>query len=444
MKIRFPFSCYFISSDFVTMDINLRKTITVLFMLIISFAEITGQEKSGNDFSVRIDSVSIRKNWRTRENIILQELDIKSGDSVTAQRIEKSISRIWNIGNFAKVSYRIDTLENGRIVLNVTAQDAVTIMPNFSFSGNRKEYIMTLGVNDNNFLGRNINLGIAGSFGTNVRYGNLNIGIPRQLLYRNMTLRGGFSYGASQNFRYENGIITKGIAYYYKNISMFVGNPYHTDYKYTFSPNLAVSYFSHKTDSSLLDPAIPVWDSYDVNYLNFSTSESVGMINRIRHQQDGYLITAGMGYGLGLDKHSHGYFSFGIQGTYSRLLNRFIQLDAGFATGYTTADLPSIISFLGPGQVKGILTGERSGKSIWNANTAALITYVNRDWIAVEQSFFVNAGNAADVYRNLFASNPLFSAGTRLRFMIPMVPWLAINFYYAYRGNDKHWYSMDF
>jgi hypothetical protein len=38
----------------------------------------------------------------------------------------------------------------------------------------------------------------------------------------------------------------------------------------------------------------------------------------------------------------------------------------------------------------------------------------------------------------------LSSAGSRIRFMIPMVPWLAINFYYAYRGNDRHWYSMDF
>ena len=426
------------------MEINLRKAITVLLILSISVAGIAGQEKSGNELSVRIDSVSIRKNWRTRESIILQELDIKSGDIVTTQQIENSISRIWNIGNFAKVNYRIDTIENGRVVLNIIAQDAVTIMPNFSFSGNRKEYIMTLGINDNNFLGRNINLGVAGSFGTNVRYGNLNIGIPRQLLYRNMTLNGGFSYGASQNFRYENGIITKGVAYRYKNISMFVGNPYHTDYKYTFSPNLAISYFSHTSDSSLLDPAIPVWGSYDVNYLNISTSESVGLINRIRHRQDGYLVTAGMGYGIGLDKQSHGYFSFGIQGTYSRLVNRFIQLDAGIATGYTTADLPSLISYLTPGQVKGILTGERSGKSIWNANTAALITYINSDWFAVEQSFFVNAGNAAGIYWDLFASKPLFSAGTRVRFMIPMVPWLAINFYYAYRGNDKHWYSMDF
>lgn len=426
------------------MDFKIRTAIPVLILLIMSVSTITGQEKTSINFSVRIDSVTIRKNWRTRENIILQELDIKAGDIVTDRQIERSISRIWNIGNFARVSYKIDTLKSGTIILNITAQDALTIMPNFSFSGNRKEYVMTLGVNDNNVLGRNISLGVAGSFGTNVRYGNLNIGIPRQLLYRNMTLNGGFSYGASQSFRYENGVITSGVAYRYKNISLFVGNPYNTDYKYTFSPNLAISFFSHKTDSALLAPGIPEWGSYNVNYLTLSTSESVGIINYIRHQQDGYLITAGLGYGIGLDKVSHGYLSFGINGKYARLINRFIQIDAVISTGYTTSDLPSLISYLGPGNVKGILTGEKSGKSIWYANTAALITYINRDWFAVEQSFFLNAGNASDKYWNLYATVPLFSAGTRLRFMIPMIPWLAVNFYYAYRGNDKHWFSMDF
>jgi outer membrane protein assembly factor BamA len=426
------------------MSLKLRIAIPALMMIITSVQVLALQGQSGSNFKIKIDSVSIRKNWRTKESIILQELDIKSGDIVTTQQIENSISRIWNIGNFAKVNYRIDTLESGRIILNITAQDALTIMPNLSFSGNRKEYIMTLGVNDNNLFGRNINLGVAGSFGTNVRYGNLNIGIPRQLLYRNMTLNGGLSYGASQNFRYENGVVTSGIAYRYRNISLFIGNPYHTDYKYTFSPNLAISYFNHKTDSSLLDQSIPVWGNYDVNYLTISTSESVGMINRVRHQQDGYLLTAGIGYGIGLDSESQGYISAGINGTYSKLFNRFFQIDASFSTGHTTAQIPSLLSYLGPGHVKGILTGERSGRSIWYANTAALITYINRDWFAVEQSFFFNTGNASDIYRDLFTTAPLFSAGSRLRFMIPMVPWLTVNFYYAYRGNDIHWYSMDF
>jgi outer membrane protein assembly factor BamA len=426
------------------LDFYLSRTCIALVILMLVAADTAAQDKPDRNFSVKVDSVCIRKNWRTRESIIMQELDIRSGDVVTAGQIDNAIARIWNIGNFARVNYRIDTLQNGRIVLNITAQDALTIMPNLTFSGNRNEYIMTLGVNDNNFLGRNINLGIAGTFGTNVRYGNLNIGIPRQLLYRNMTLSGGFSYGASENYRYENGETISGVAYRYRNASVFIGNPYHTDYKYTFSPNLAISWFTHTTDSSLLKPGVPASGNYNASYLSVSTNESFGLINHVRHQQDGYLVTGGIGYGIGLNSESKGYFSFGINGIYSKLLNRIVQLNGSLSTGYTTSDLPSLISYLGPAQVKGILTGERSGKSIINANAAVLLTYINRNWFAIEQSFFLNAGNAADLYRNLFAENPLFSAGTRLRFMVPMVPWLAINFYYAYRGSNKHWYSMDF
>jgi outer membrane protein assembly factor BamA len=416
----------------------------IICILILSSASMYAQDKSVKSFQGRIDSISIRRNWRTRDNIIMQELEIKPGDVVNSGQIDNSISRIWNIGNFARVNYRIDTLENGTIVLNITAQDALTIMPNFSFSGNSKEYVMTLGVNDNNFLGRNINLGLAGSFGTNVKYGNINIGIPRQLLYRNMTLSGGFSYGTSQNFRYSDGAIISGVAYRYRNASLFIGNPYHTDYKYTFSPNLAISYFNHKTDSSLLDPGITNGGNYDVSYLTLSTSESVGIINHVRHQQNGYLITAGLGYGIGLNGESMGYFSFGISCNYSKLFNRFLQFDAGISHGYTTSSFPSLISYLGPGQVKGILTGERSGKAIIHANTALRITYVNSDWFAIEQSFFLNGGNASDIYGNLFTTTPLYSAGTRIRLMIPMVPWLAINFYYAVMDTGKQWYSMEF
>ena len=70
------------------------------------------------------------------------------------------------------------------------------------------------------------------------------------------------------------------------------------------------------------------------------------MINRVRHQEDGYLADCRNGMGLGLDDQSHGHVSFGVNGKYSKLLNRFLQLDGGFSTGYTTVDVPSLISYL--------------------------------------------------------------------------------------------------
>lgn len=422
-----------------------KSPLTYLYLIyfLFSLSSLYAQEKNVQ-FSGKIDSVVIRKNWRTRENIILQELEISQGSVVNTGQIEAAIARIWNIGNFATVAYRIDTLENGKILLSVTARDALTIMPNFSFSGNRKEYILTLGVNDNNLFGKNINLGIAGSIGTNARFGNLTVGIPRQLLYRNMTIRTGFSYGTAQNYRYSDGIIKSGIGYRYTNASVFIGNPYHTDYKYTFSPNLTLGFFNHTTDSTLLDVGVRNGGSYNADYITISVSESIGLINQVRHQRYGYLVSAGLGWGLGLNRDSPGYLTLGASAEYSKLFNRWLQFDAGLSTAYTTSDLPSLLCYLGPGQVRGILTGERSGKAILTARTAFLVTYINRDWIAVEQSFFMNAGSSTDAYPHLFKGDPACSVGTKVRLMVQMIPWLAINFYYAYVLDGRHWYSLDF
>ncbi len=418
-------------------------TFNLVFLFGFSLTNL-GKNSSTPKDRIKIDSISIRKNWRTRESIIMRELAIHAGDSVRADEIQTAISKIWNMGNFAKVNYSIDTLSDKRLVLNINAQDAFTIMPNFSFTGNKNEYLLTLGVNDNNFLGRNISLALAGSFGTNARYSNISISIPRQLLYRNMTLHGGFMLGEAQNYTYINEVKSSGIAYLQKLATFSIGNPYHTDYYYTFSPNLGISYLSQKTDSALLQTGIPSSGNYKVNYLIVSTSESIGMINHIRNQKDGSMLSAGFGVGIGLNPESPGYVSVGLNGIVAKLLNKVIELDAGFSTSYTTAKLPSLINYLGPGQVKGILSGERSGQSIYSAIVSANFTYLNRDWFAVDQSFFFDIGNAGDVYLNLFKTSPLYSVGSRIRFVIPMIPWLGISFYYAYRGNGKHWYSMDF
>jgi outer membrane protein assembly factor BamA len=423
---------------------KLKFIVLILNFLLVFIAGTVGQSQANNKDKIKIDSINIRKNWRTKESIILEELEIRKGDSVSTDQLRTAISKIWNIGNFAKVNYRIDTLKDDRLLLNVNAQDAFTIVPIFSFTGNKEEYLLTLGLNDNNFMGRNINLGMAGSFGTNAKYANISIGIPRQLLYRNMTLSGSFLLGEAQNYRYEKETKVSGIAYLQKIVGFSVGNPYHTDYYYTFSPNLGISYLNQKTDSTLLEQGVASSGNYNASYIGISTSESFGMINHIRHQRDGYLLSAGIGAGIGLNHESPGYVSLGLNFTYAKLVNQVIELDAGFSTNYTSSGLPSLINYLGPGQVKGILTGERSGQSIYAANASANFTYINRDWFAVEQSFFVNIGNATDNYLKLYTANPLFSMGSRVRFIIPMIPWMSINFYYAYRGNGKHWYSMDF
>ncbi len=425
--------------------IQLHRIYIVIILICFLFNEsLIGQSSDNLNNEIKIDSITIRRNWRTRERIIIQELGIKAGDKVTKEQIDASISRIWNIGNFARVFYSIDAIPGGRNLLNITAQDAVTIMPDLSFNGNKEEYTLTFGLNDNNLLGRNINLSASGALGTYSRNIRLNAGIPRQLLYKNMTLGGGIYFGESENYQYVDQEKFSGIAYHQNSFNVNVGNPFNNDYKYTFSPDFGISYSSQRTDSTLMEQGIPMEDNYDVRYIGVGISESMGLINSIRHQQNGYRLYFGLGYAIGLTKDSPGYFSIGFGGAYRKLLTKMLQLSSDFSTGYNNAELPSQIFYLDPGHVKGILTGERSGNSLYSLNTSAHFTYINRDWFAMEQTFFYNMGNANDAYFKLYTTQPLWSVGSRIRLMIPMVPWLGINFYYAFRGGNNHWFSVNF
>ncbi|MFN8205954.1 MAG: hypothetical protein U0T82_00900 [Bacteroidales bacterium] len=423
-----------------------RKKPVILALLSVLLLAVMDDAagQSGGTESFRVDSIRIRKNWRTRELIVLRELKIEPGQMVTHKDIEKAVTRIWNIGNFARVNYRIDTLPDQRLLLNITALDAFTIVPNISFNGNRKEYLLTAGIIDNNLFGRNISLDAGFSTGTTTRRMNFNLGIPRQLLYRNMILRGGFQYGNILRYRYDNGDCIAGTGYLQKNAYLSVGNPWHTDDHYTFSPDLGISVFSQRADSSLVPDGIPVLGNPMVSFLAVNISESAGIVNRIRHQQEGSILSVGLGYGFGLNHRSPGYAGVGISGFIAKLLNRIIQLSAGFNTGYTSARSEGLLFYLGPDQVKGILSGERWGRAYYSLATSLHLTYLNRDWLAMEQSFFWNAGQADNHYLELFERKPLYSVGSKLRLMVPMVPWLGINFYYAWRGSDKHWYSMEF
>jgi hypothetical protein len=109
----------------------------------------------------------------------------------------------------------------------------------------------------------------------------------------------------------------------------------------------------------------------------------------------------------------------------------------------TNARLPSQIIYIGPDLVKGALTGERWGRAYFSGGIKAGITYLNLNWFAVEHSFFVYAGNAAEKYAGLFRNKPLVTTGTGLKLMIPMVPWLAVSIIYAYKGKNNDWFGIE-
>jgi hypothetical protein len=391
----------------------------------------------------KIDSVHIYKNWRTRDKIIMHELQFKTGETVDREHLARSIEQIWNIGNFAEVSYTLDSISPDGYLLRLTARDAFNFVPNISINGNKYDKNLSLGFDDKNFLGRNIRLGLSGNFGTFRNSYNVDIRIPRQLLYKNMFLAFSASSGSGSNYRYENNQKIQAVAYHSKQFSGAIGNPEHTDYYYTFSPDFAWCLFQHKTDPSLLETTVPFAPNYSVSYLDLAVRESVGRINSYRHLNYGSLLWAGYDIGLGLNSQSKIYHSFSLGAQYNKIVSRFIELSASFVTGYTSSRLPSLIHYMNAGDVKGCITGQESGQGHYNIKLNSRFTYIYTNWFALEQSVYNHLGMAGDHYLNIFKKKPLASTGTKIRIWTPMVPWLAVSVYFTYLKGNDNWFQLE-
>lgn len=415
----------------------------VLILFIIHSSSGFGQQQLSGNKKIKIDSIRIDKNWRTKKAIILDELGIKSGDSINQGSLDTMMIRLWNIGNFAKVGYELDTLPNKNILLHVMAKDALTIVPILSFSGNKQDWSLSVGMTDNNFLGRNIRLNVQGTIGTNAKNFNLGITVPRQLMYKNMSVSGKILYGQGNNWRIENGEKQSGVAYTKKQISGGIANPWHEDFKYRFSPDIGWSLFQHVADSNLLETEVPLTNNYTINYATFSIGESIGYIKRKRHQKDGFQASLGIGAGIGLDKNSPFYYTIGAGANYYKLFNKVVQFSAKYTTGYTSSTIPSLLYYRGASDVKGIITGEISGQSYYAAYLGWHFTYINRDWFAMEQSFYLNWGKGSDNYMDLYRSDPLYGVGTGFYFNIPMIPWLGMRMYFTYSGKKSNWFRLE-
>jgi len=418
------------------------KNVTTLIFLLIVISNGYAQVADTITYW-KIDSIQIEKNWRTRNKIILRELLFSAGDIVDQNQLETSINQIWNIGNFADVDYSFDTISPNNYLLNIKAKDAFTLLPNLSFNGNKDDYNIMLGIRDNNFLGRNITLDITGNLGTYSKNYNFSIHIPRQLLYKNMTLSFQALNGSATSYRYEKDQKSSVIAYRKKQFSGAIGNPWHTDYFYTFSPNLSWTFFQHQTDSALVDTEVPFSDNYKINYFALSIGESIGLINRKRHQKDGYLISGGYGIGIGLNDSSPMYHSLGFGASFYKTLNPVVELSAGFLTGYTSSTIPSLIHYMSSGDIKGLLNGQESGQGHFNGKLNGSFTYLHYNWFALEHSVYTHFGNADDHYFEIFKEIPRISFGTEIRIWTPMVPWFAASIHFVYLKGNTNWFHLN-
>jgi hypothetical protein len=189
---------------------------------------------------------------------------------------------------------------------------------------------------------------------------------------------------------------------------------------------------------------MPYYEPGLLYFTAFTLGESVGKIYRRKHRMDGFSSGISYTFGLGLNEFSKNYHQFGFSLQYHKTFDRLVQLSSSFSNSYITADAPSLYYYHGGSTIKGLRTGMISGKTVYTGYLGIHLTYLDMQWLAIEHKLFINTGQGADSIRDLYTISPFFSVGTGVRFMVPMIPWLYINFYFSYSGKNRDWFFLEF
>ncbi len=379
----------------------------------------------------RADTILIERNWRTRSKIILAELEFNQGDTVTPQDLEVSLKKIWNLQNFATVDYRWDSLPDGRSALHLITRDALTIIPIIGGDLSKQGLKISAGLADKNFLGRNISLAVRGQYGENEpSFGEILLTIPRQLLWKNMSIGAGVRRESVYDVDADQAFVS-------------IVNPLHQDYHYTFSPDLETGYYRlHPTALSL--EQWPESPDYNRQFWYFRITESVGTITHRRHQEEGFNLTGMIGAGIGLNQNTQNYYECSVHAEYDKLLNPRLQLGLRWQGSYNSGPYFYFVPRYGPSNIRGIAYGDLTGNLMQLASAGLYYTWINRDYLAVEQSVFAQLGSASGRVRDPKDVGFRYAIGTGFQFTIPMYPAASLLISFSYNPSAKNWLYFEF
>lgn len=391
-----------------------------------------------------IDSIKIEKNWLTKDKIILQELMFSVGDTVSMEEIVQSESRILNVGNFSEVKLSVDSSNHNLNILCITASDSWMVSPVLIFQGNIKDKNLIFGVNDNNFLGYNVRIYLYHSFGDITRQFGVGVSIPRQLLYKNMSVAVNSTFGEGYYYKYDDRKLVSALACERQNFTIRLTNPYHKDFEYKFSPDINLSLFDHKVDSLVFDNSIRNSLYYHAKYLQISLIESVGFIRRERYRRDGYSFNVSLTCGIGLNSSNPFYYGLGVSFVKYFQINKVLQPSFAFSTGYVSVPYPSMQYQLSATDFKGLYTGEISGKSFYSTYLGLHATYINTNWLVLEQSAFINIGVGGNSISSLVSNSPFCSIGTGFLIGIPKLSYGKVVISMSWSGPDGNWFNLNY
>ena len=386
----------------------------------------------------RADTIIMERNWRTRAKIILAELEFGKGDTVTPENLALSLKKIWNLQNFATVGYRWDSLPDGRQALVLIARDALTIRPILAGRyGDRNDWAMKLGLADRNFLGRNIRLELRGQLSPSEPLaGEVKLYLPRQLLWKNMEAGLILSQWLDER-RFEG----------YRESMIHIINPWHEDYRNNFAPDLETGILTNFSIPPAwyggIDSLPAAWLHPRRSFWVLRVSETIGTITHRRHREEGFSASLMAGVAVGLNGESTGFFEGGANMAFHRPVARNLQFSLLWQGKISGSPYNSLWPRLGPADIRGTEYGDLWGRFTQVGSAGLYYTWLDRDFISIEQSLFLQYGSAITSLRYWPAVKRHFALGTGFEFAVPMFPAARIRISFSYTSIPGNWFYLE-
>ena len=128
----------------------------------------------------KIAKIVIDGNKKTKDYVILREMETKVGDVLNATKIQKDLQKIFNLGYFSDVNADIKSAEiPGEIILTIRVVEQLTGQVNGGIAYSTAEgFSIILGIKDSNLLGTGRDLGLYLNIGLTARDITLNYTEP--------------------------------------------------------------------------------------------------------------------------------------------------------------------------------------------------------------------------------------------------------------------------
>ncbi len=146
---------------------NLKKHFAYYLTLCLFSVQIVCSQDS-LESSLSVDRISIVGNEQTKDFVILREMTLKSGSTITPQLLEYDKNRIYSLGLFNEVQLQVVPFSDTTATLVVLVSERWYIYPYPIFGikdGDWGKLYFGLGVFNTNFRGRNEKLAISFTVG---------------------------------------------------------------------------------------------------------------------------------------------------------------------------------------------------------------------------------------------------------------------------------------